>query len=188
MRSHKRFAGGCCFKRIFFVVALALGACNFAPVPPRETPTPVPTLEPLPEFIVEAWPAPTSRTLAAFYQADLLAELGISGYEGPRPVAEIGHRSNICIYLDTGALTGYDEAIYAYDGVVERTTLSVDGQELMPEYDEQWYPVSKVGTPGYPHWLCWPAKLEAGIHKVNFQFSQDERIEQYSWFFEITPE
>jgi hypothetical protein len=152
----------------------------------------------MPGFIAEAWPAPASRTPLVFYQADLIDELGLSGYEGSRPVKEAGYRSNICIYLDAGMLVDYpkhtpftypDDRLYSYDEVIKRTTLSVDGRELVHQYDEHWLMIGFAGRPGYPYWLCWPAALEVGVHEANFQFRQtDGMVEEYSWLFEITAE
>jgi hypothetical protein len=186
-------------KKQLLIISLVLTACSSAPLStpaPSKNPTPLPTLEPMPEFIAEVWPAPASRTPLVFYQADLIDEIGISGYEGSRPVERAGHRSNICVYLDAGMLVTYpkqetftypDDRLYSYEEAVERATLSVDGQKLVHQPDERWHRVGFAGRPGYPYWLCWPAALEVGLHQASFQFRQpDGTVEEFSWLFEIT--
>jgi hypothetical protein len=157
------------------------------------TPTPLPTLEALPEFILEAWPKAAGRVSQEFYQSDLSGEML---YEGSRSVEEFGYNSNICVYLDVAPVIQKDDQIMSYEDVIQRVKFYLNGQKLSPKKDDRWahveieifYPELSPNTrSGAPFWLCWPAELAIGMHQARLEFRQtDGTIQSYDWFFEIT--
>ncbi|MFK7801943.1 MAG: hypothetical protein AB8G95_09945 [Anaerolineae bacterium] len=201
---------------ISFCLFLCLGCNSFTPdviVSPtiQSTHTPKPTPPEItfplsqptpPPFLAEIFPAPDSQTSKLIYEADLMNEYGIDGYEGTRDVEGWGYRSNICVYLDATYIDIWPETLQSgkeyceyppfteltgYCYLSKRTTLIVDEVELIPVLDTNWFPVGLVGTRGRPHWLCWPAKLDIGLHKATFMIQPDSGSQrEYSWNFAIT--
>ena len=169
---------------VFFV------ACNSHPTVLMATP------EPLPEFILDAQPAPVSKISLQWYKADMMSEIGIDNYEGSRPVRRVGHQSNICLLLDVVPLIQSGDQLITYADVIERSFLFIDNVLAIPELDKYWahpeiiYVFPKLGADtmaGAPFWLCWPSELQVGVHQIQFVFLQTDGVEKtYSWLFEIT--
>lgn len=177
---------------LIVVLLVALAACDsFAS--PVNTPTMLPTLEPIPRFILEVQPVPSSRTTIDWFKADRMSEASSTGYEGSRPVDRVGYRSNICVYLDLDPIIQHGDELGDYQQVIPRTSLSLNNIELKPAPDPYWGHVEIIKTLepgdtywGAPFWLCWPAEIDLGVHRATFQFVQhDGSIKQYSWLFEI---
>jgi hypothetical protein len=155
----------------------------------------------LPEFLAAVFPSPGSRITKEYFEADLMSNVSFPGYEGHRPVDEVGYQSNICVYFDAAVLGLEPEAIYesgetcegdlpdeltGYCYVIRRISMSVDGKELTPKLDDYWFPVGLVGTLGTPYWLCWPTELDVGRHEATLQFRPTEEVfEEYRWSFTI---
>lgn len=178
------------------MTAEAPTATNTAMATATLTPTPLPVIEPMPDYILEVQPAPASHVSLEWYEADLFDKAGIIGYEGSRPVEEMGHRSNICVYLDVSSVIQSGDRIMDYGDAISRAALYVDDTRLIPRADEHWfhveilieYPALGPDTAsGAPFWLCWSAELKVGVHRAVFQFYQtDGTIQEFSWLFEIT--
>lgn len=182
-------------KKSLVLVAVLLTACIFVPKP--NTPTPIKKAQP---DYMKVSPAPGSQIPIEFYGADLMEEKGLGGYEGGRPVDQIGYRSNVCVSIMMSDLGMSTEELWElaesvpcekpntklepYCYIIRRATLHVDGRELVPELDESWGPIGYANT---SHWLCWPASLELGIHEATFQYRlPDNSLEEYTWQFAIT--
>ncbi len=181
--------------KIAIAFTLILSACSTVTTP-THTPTPLPVIEPMPDYILQVQPAPASYVSLEWYEADLINESGFGGYEGSRPVEEIGHRSNVCVYLDVGPVIQSGDRTTDYGSAIIRSDLYVDDIQLTPRLDEHWFHVEvlreypDVGPntfSGAPFWLCWPTELEIGVHKAVFEYQQtDSTIQEFSWLFEIT--
>ena len=164
------------------------------PLPP--TLTPLLEIEPMPAYLLEVQPAPASHVSLEWYQADLMDEKGLAGYEGSRPVEEVGYRSNVCVYLNVGPVIQSGDQILDYGDATSRVALYIDDTLLIPKADERWahvevlteYPeVGPDTVSGAPFWLCWPVELQVAMHNATFQFQQtDGTLQEYSWLFEIT--
>jgi hypothetical protein len=185
-------------KKPLVLVAILLTTCTFVPKPSTPAPTPIKKAQP---DYMKVSPAPGSQIPIEFYEADLMEEKGLGGYEGSRPVDRVGYRSNVCVSImmedlgvSTEELWKLAESVpcdypsymqldpYCY--IIRRATLHVDGRELVAELDESW---GAIGYANTSHWLCWPASLEPGIHEAIFQYRlPDESLEEYTWQFAIT--
>ena len=180
--------------RLAVILLSILTACNYHNY---TTPTLLPVFEPQPDFILDAQPAPMSEIGLDWYEADLMSEFGLDSYEGGRPVYKVGHRYNVCILLDVSPLLQAGDQFVTYQQVIERTSLSINGLKITPEFDPYWshpeilylYPQLGPDTKaGAPYWLCWPIELQVGIHQVSFQFQQTNGNHvSYTWSFKITP-
>ncbi len=185
MKSHTKIA---------IVFTLITTACS-AIAAPVQTSTPLSVIEPMPDYILEVQPSPASHVSLEWYEVNLVDEV-ITGYEGSRPVEEIGYRANICVYLDVGPVIQSGDQIINYEDAVSRTILYVDDTLLIPEADDHWFHVELLREypgigpntlSGAPFWLCWPTELNVGVHKATFQFNQTNgTIQEFTWSFEIT--
>ena len=178
-------------------VGLLLTACSFTL--DRSTPIPLPASKAQPEYM-SVFPTPGDQIPIDLYELDLYKDEGRAMYEGSRPVDEVGYRSNICVSIVMTEFGLSNEELWelaetipceypssyqldAYCYIVHRATLLVDSQELVPELDENW---AAIGWASTPHWLCWPASLETGIHDVIFQYQlPDDSLIEYTWQFSI---
>lgn len=175
---------------LVILLMIFAGACA------GDTTTPLPTLLPvtesIPDCILDVQPAPASRISLEWYQTNLTDDFV---YEGYRPVDELGHKSNVCVYLDFGPVVQSGDELTSEEEYFNRVALCVDNRKLEPKPDEQLsyleglllYPEIGPGTvSGMPYWFCWPAHLEVGVHEVTFQFRQtDGTLVEFSWSFEI---
>lgn len=184
-------------KKLAVLAGLLLAACSFTLH--KSTPVPIPASKAQPEYM-RVFPGPGDQIPIDLYELDLYKDEDRPRYEGPRPVDEVGYRSNICVSIIMAEFGLSNEELWelaetvpceypsssqldAYCYIVRRATLLVDGQELVPELDERW---SAIGWASTPHWLCWPASLETGIHDVTFQYQlPDDSLIEYSWQFSI---
>lgn len=183
----------CRISHITLVILLMIFASACAGDIATPLPTSLPVTEPIPDCILDVQPAPASRVSFEWYQANLNDD---SIYEGYRPVSELGHKSNVCVYLDFGPLIQSGDELISNEEYFNRVALYVDSKKLEPKPDEQLayleglllYPEIGPGTvSGMPYWFCWPAPLEVGVHRATFQFRQtDGTLFEFSWSFEIT--
>ena len=184
-------------KKLAVLVGLLLAACGFTLH--KSTPVPIPASKAQPEYMT-VFPAPGDQIPVDFYKSDLSREGTRVMNEGSRPVNKYGYRSNICVSIIVAEFGLSNEELWrlaetvpceyppssqldGYCYIVRRATLFVDGQDLVPELDENW---AAIGWAKTPHWLCWPASLETGIHDVTFQYQlPDDSLIEYTWQFSI---
>lgn len=180
------------FQRLTTVLLFFVTACTSGY--PTNTPTPLPTLSPIPDWLMAVHPAPGSCIALEWFRANLMPDNYM--YEGSRPVDRFGYQSNICLLLDVGPLLQSEDKLLTYSDVIRRSSLNLEGKILVPHLDQYWahpdmlyeYPQLGSGTvAGAPFWLCWPASITSGIYKTTYQFQQtDGNIQEFSWLFEIT--
>lgn len=182
-------------KKWLFFLLLGLVSC----VPGNFTTalTPLPTLQPKPEFVLEVVPRESQVLPLTVYRGEI--------YKGGQGYSELaladwdkisGYNSEICLKIDGVDQVGDDftqpstitnrvsmqvdrvEVIDIYGGLVSLEAVRVvdtNGQVLM----------RGVGTKV----VCGIVALDVGVHKVQFQFRQTSgTILEYEWLFELVDE
>lgn len=157
-------------------------------------------MEPIPIYFLAIHPGPGERLSVDLYESNQTGgEVPlISGYEGARPVEDVGYASRVCVYLDFGPLIQPGESILTFDDAASRVNLEVNGIELNIEQDPYFNLVDSLVTYSFEdnsqqtaesseaQYLCWPVDLSEGQHKARFTYtSPSGESLSYEWFFEL---
>jgi hypothetical protein len=107
---------------------------------------------------------------------------------------ESGYASTTCVAPDLDYLVQKGDDFADAESVLERITLSVDGEERevadwldMLLYIEMLQDGEVYARFGGPYVFCWHAPVGVGMHLASFQFRQTSGdIKEYSWHFAVT--
>jgi hypothetical protein len=213
---------------IFLAILIGLSSCKSLPesmatetLPPTTTPLPtlvstpiiLPKPEPLPAFLGEVRPFPSSVISQQEFHTTVIPPYVQEG-PPPPPVEITGYNSSICVYLEVETLSEPGDSLVWDEEVLPRTTVAVNGNVLTDRGEteylavieppptckcffdcENWeYPdwsnapiPDNLGCwfwPGF--WSCYPVELEPGHHMASFSFSRTSGfVEECSWVFGI---
>ncbi|MCA9932428.1 MAG: hypothetical protein KC415_00785 [Anaerolineales bacterium] len=160
----------------------------------RATRTPLPTIQPKPDFVLEVSP-PESMSIPygiyRFQHPDIIA-YGLVDLED---AWNYGYKSEICVDVDLGELVQPGDNLALDDDTRERFQLIVDGNIILVEGSRGYSGGVLVldsltdfeTTWGTYTIFCWFAPLEPGTHEVTLKFQQTSGdIQAYSWQFALT--
>ncbi len=213
---------------LIIVLALAVGSitsCQLLPEPtPIPTTLPTPTVfstpspistpivlsepEPLPLFLPEVRPFPSSIISQQEFHTTVIADNYITGGPPPPPVEITGYNSSVCFHFDVTPLVEAGDFLFWEEQVLPLTELNVDGEVLTTRAETNYLAVYEPGpdcrcffdcedyeywhnwSSGDPipsnlgcwfwhgFWACYPVELESGIHTASFMFNQSSGIVQ----------
>lgn len=169
---------------------------------PAAIPTIPPTAMPLPNYLMEVRPAPSSILSLTAYQER--KETDAVYEEHPAPVELIGYRSSVCVHLDVYPLLDNGDKLVDENEVLGRLLLSVDGEGLTDRIPTEYFVRYSDDSPTeisriengeefsavfhrWGFWFCFASELHPGVHQVRFEYQRlSGVVETYSWQFEIT--
>ncbi len=158
--------------------------------------TPLPTIQPRPDFVREVVP-PESISIPQViyqYQRPGVTTFGLVDLED---AWLYGFRSEICADIDLGELVQPGDNFAANAETQERFQLIIDGIEISAEMGNGLggavLALDSLTNPTmtWEHYskFCWIVPLEVGTHQINLQFQPTSGdIQAYSWQFALTKE
>lgn len=174
---------------------LLLGLVSCVPGNLTTDPTPLPTLQPKPEFVLEVVPKESQALPLTVYRGEI--DKGEQGYTELAMAAWdklSGYNSEICVKIDGVEQIGDD--FTQPSTITNRVSMQVDGIEIIDIYGGlvSLEAISVVDTNGQvlmrgvgAKVACGIVALDVGVHMVQFQFRQTSgNILEYQWQFVLT--
>ncbi len=180
------------------------------------TPITVPDSDPLPSFLREVRPPPSSSINELDFLRLIKEEGNVFGGPPPPAVEVTGYRSSVCVDLDVESLVEPGDSLVFDEDVLPRTKMVVDDKLLTDRADteyliviepgpdcrcfydcesfdgSEWYvdyvSPENIGCWFWPgFWSCYSVDLEPGLHTATFSFEKSSgNVAEYSWYFTIT--